>query len=89
MIQREIEKAVNGKPFFINDEETKKPIRLLGLTNEEFYHYYNIWEDFHVTRILPHGQGTLKERRWVIDLIKAFERAYKEVEVFVDRKNSK
>jgi hypothetical protein len=79
MIQREIVNAVSGKPFFYNDPDNHKPVRLQGVNFEEFYYYYLIWEDWHGLKVLPHGKGTLAERRWVIDIIKIFEKVYDEV----------
>jgi hypothetical protein len=83
IIQREIEKAVSGKPFFYNNEDGK-PVRLQGLDFNEFYYYYLIWEDWHVLKVLPHGKGTLSERRWVIDLVKICERTYDQIELLKD-----
>jgi len=88
IIQREIEKAVSGKPFFINDEETKKPIRLECISQIEFYYYYQIWEDYHYFG-LPNGNGTAKERRWLLDLLKIFEKTHKQVKKFIEYKMSR
>lgn len=86
IIQREIVKAVNEKPFFYNDAETGKPIRLDAVSFEEFNFYYQIWEDFFYLKVLPHGKGTLDERRWLIDLIKIFLKTYNSVESMIQEK---
>ncbi len=84
IIQRELKKAVTGQPFFYNRTEDGKPVRLKGVEWEEFFHYYTIWEDFHYIKILPHGKGTLNERRWVLDIIKIFTKAFTSVENFLE-----
>lgn len=83
MIQRQIERAVTGKSFTIYDPDTMEPIRLQGVSWEEFYHYYQIWEDFHYFG-LPQGRGSLEERRWLLDFLKVFTKTHKEVEVFLE-----
>ncbi len=80
IIEKEIVKAVNGKDFFYNDNETGKPVYVSGIKFEDFYYYYIIWEDWHVIGQLPHGKGTLSERRWLLDLLKIFEKANMQVE---------
>ncbi len=82
IIQREIKKAANGQNYFINDEKTGKPIRLQSFTGEEFNYYYKLWEDFHYFG-LPHGKGSAQERRWLLEFLKAFDRAFKDVEAFI------
>ncbi len=88
IIQREIEKAVTGKPFFYNDE-TGKAVYQDAVSSKEFFHYYLIWEDFHYLHVLPHGKGTLHERRWLLELLKIFEKASKQVEHLVELKMSR
>lgn len=83
IIQREIEKAVSGKPFFYNNKDGK-PVRLDGISFNDFYFYYQIWDDWHWLKVLPHGRGTLSERRWVLDLLKIFEKTYLNVEALWD-----
>lgn len=83
IIQREIEKAVSGKPFFYNNRDGK-PVRLEGISFDEFSYYYRIWDDWHWLKILPHGRGTLHERRWLLDLLKIFERTYLQVQALFD-----
>lgn len=89
MIQREIRKAISGKSFFYNDDETGKKVPCEPCESHVFDHYYKIWDDFHVLGILPHGKGTLSERRWVIEIIKTFEKAHGEVVNFIREKSEK
>jgi hypothetical protein len=84
IIQRELVKAMNGKPFFYNDGITGKPVRCEATPWDVFFYYYQLWEDFHVLRVLPHGQGTLAERRWLLDLLKIFEKVFAQVENLKD-----
>lgn len=72
-----------GKPFFYNDKNGK-PVRLEGVSIREFNYYYQIWDDWHYLRVLPHGKGTLHERRWVLDLIKIFEKVYNQIQALLD-----
>lgn len=88
MIQQQIENAVNGLPFTVYDPDTKEPIRLQAVLREEFYHYYQIWEDFHYFG-LPHGRGSSKERRWLLDFLKVFTRTHKQVESFLEMREIK
>jgi len=88
MIRREIEKAVNGKPFTIFDPDTKEPLRLQAVPWEEFYYYYQLWEDFHYFG-LPHGGGTLAERRWLLDFLKVFTRTHEQVNSFLEAREIK
>ena len=88
IIQREIVNAVNGKKFFYNNENGK-PVFCDAVQWDEFYYYYQIWEDFHVLRVLPHGEGTLAERRWLLDLLKIFERTYNATEALIEEKMAK
>ena len=85
IIQREIVNAVNGKKFFYNNENGK-PVFCEAVQWDEFYYYYQIWEDFHVLRVLPHGRGTLDERRWLLDLLKIFERTYNATVALIEEK---
>jgi hypothetical protein len=87
IIQREIERAVSGKPFFYNDKDTGKPIRLQGILFEDFYYYYQIWEDWNVLKVLPHDidQDIKCERRWVLDLLKMFEKVNNQVNNLIDK----
>lgn len=84
IIHREIKKAITGKDFFYNDPQTGKPIRCEGLNYQELMYYVTFWDDFHYLNVLPHGAGTLKERRWLIDTIKMFERCYIGVQNFLE-----
>ena len=68
------------------NSNTGKPVKLDGIEPEEFYYYYLFWEDFHVLKVLPHGQGTLAERRWLIDLLKIFEKNYTQIEILQSAK---
>ena len=88
IIQRAILNAVNGKKFFYNNENGK-PVFCEAVQWDEFYYYYQIWEDFHVLRVLPHGEGTLAERRWLLDLLKIFERTYNATEALIEEKMAK
>ena len=75
IIQREIKKATSGQPFFYNNENGK-PVRCDALPMEEFNFYFQLWDDFHFLKLLPHGKGSAGERRWVIDFIKMFEKIH-------------
>ena len=79
MLQRDIKKAIAGEDFNyynFDGEKISKPIRVEAVNREDFDLCFNLWEDFHYLKLLPHGGGTLKERRWVVDIIKYFEKAY-------------
>ena len=85
MIQREIKKAVRGENFFTNDDETGKPTKLQGIAYQDFIYYYVIWENYHYFG-LPHGSGWGAERQWLLDFIKRFEKTFKNVESFLEKK---
>lgn len=89
MIQREIRKAITGQSFFYNDDETGKPVHVNGCQLVEFNHYYLIWDDYHWLKTLPLGRGTLAERRWVLEIIKSFEKVHKEVVNYIEEQNYK
>jgi len=89
MIQREIRKAITGQSFFYNDEDTGKPVRVEGISIQEFNYYYVLWDDYHWLRTLPHGQGTLAERRWVLETIKIFEKIHKETLNYMEEQQYK
>lgn len=82
IIRREILKAVKGQDFFYTDPKTLKRVDVAGVDEAELNHYVQLWDDFHFLRFLPHGKGTLAERRWVIDIIKIFEKTFIEMENF-------
>ena len=88
IIQREIRKAVRGENFFLNDEETGEPVRVPGVTPECFWYYYKLWENFHYFG-LPQGKGWQAEREWLLEILKAFEKASESVKYFVQDKMSK
>lgn len=89
MIQREIRKAITGQSFFYNDEDTGKSTHVDGMDIQEFNYYYVLWDDYHWLRTLPHGQGTLAERRWVLETIKVFEKIHKETLNFIEEQQYK
>jgi hypothetical protein len=89
MIQREIRRAISGEPFFFNDEESGKSTRVEGCGRDEFNYYFQIWDDFHWLKILPHGKGTLSERRWVLDLIKIFEKSHAETLGWIEARETR
>lgn len=76
IIQREIQKAVRGEDFFYNDEDTGKPVKLIGIDISVFAYYYKLWEDYHYFG-LPGGRGSSSERRWLLEHLKTFEKAYR------------
>lgn len=86
IIQREIKKAVAGNNFFYNSAKNGKPVRCDGITLEEFNYYLQLWDDFHFLKLLPHGQGSGRERRWVIDFIKMFEKIHMSVNNYLTDK---
>jgi len=86
MIQREIRRAIKGEPFFFNDDETGKSTKVEGCSREEFNYYFQIWDDFHWLKILPHGKGSLSERRWVLDIIKTFEKSHAEIVAYIEER---
>ena len=85
MIQREVKKAITGQNFFYNNEEGK-PVRCEGVHYSELMYYAMFWDDFHYLKVLPSGRGTLAERRWVIDIIKMFEKIFIEIQNFLEDK---
>lgn len=88
IIQREIKKAIDGKDFFYQDGKTLEKVACQGVSFQDFLYYYRIWEDFHYFG-LPHGRGSVNERRWVLDIIKIFEKANQSVQVFIEDRMSK
>ena len=86
IIQREIGKAGRGEPFFYNDGETGKPVRVPAVPAEAFAYYFQIWDDFHYLHTLPHGRGTLSERRWLVDMLKIFEKSHIEVQNHIEER---
>lgn len=88
IIQREVRKAVNGENFFINDENTGKPIRLQGVNREAWVYYYKLWEDFHYFG-LQGGAGSGSERRWYLEFIKTFEKSYKDTVAYIEAREMK
>jgi len=92
MIQREIKKALAGQDFFFYDfygDRIGKPIRVQGTDIEAFNYYFTVWDDFHYLRMLPHGRGTLAERRWVVDIIKVFEKAHMSTKNFIEEQEAR
>lgn len=89
MIQREIRRAIAGESFFFNDDEDGKATRVEGCSREEFNYYFQIWDDFHWLKILPHGKGSLAERRWVLDIIKTFEKSHAETLAWIEERESR
>jgi len=89
IIQREVKKAIAGEDFFFNDSETGKPKRVEGITHNILNEYVQLWDDFHYLKVLPHGKGTLSERRWVLDAIKALEKTFIETEFFIEEQAHK
>lgn len=89
MIQREIKKAISGQSFFFNDDETGKKVPIDGCKPEEFNFYYLLWDDYHWLKTLPHGEGTLTERRWVLEIIKMFEKTHTEVIRYIEERNDR
>lgn len=88
MIQREIRKAISGQSFFYNDEETGKSVRVDGISVEEFNHYYLLWDDYHWLKKTPIDidKDITSERRWVLDIIKLFEKTHKEVLNYIEER---
>ncbi len=80
---------MRGENFFINDERTGKPIRLQAVEAMAFSYYYKLWEDWHYFQTLPHGRGTMSERRWLLEFLKAFDRVYRDVENFIQIREMK
>jgi hypothetical protein len=87
MIQREIRKAITGQSFFYNDEESGKAVHVEGIQIADFNSYYLLWDDYHWLKTLPHGKGTLSERRWVLESIKLFEKTHKEILNYIEERN--
>ena len=81
IIQREVQKAISGKPFFYNDGESGKPVRCDEVQEHELKYFVDLWDNYHYFG-LPHGSGWASERQWLLNVLKAFERAYKETQNF-------
>lgn len=81
IIQREIKKAISGKPFFYNDGDTGKPIMCEGIQEHEIKYYVDIWDNYHYFG-LPHAGGWAEERQWLLNFLKVFERAFKDTQNF-------
>jgi hypothetical protein len=88
IIQREIRKAITGKDFFINDEDTGEAIRLTGISINDFHYYYKIWENYHYFG-LPHNSGWSEERQWLLEFLKIFEKNYNSCKNLIEVKMSK
>ena len=88
IIQREIKRAVTGQNFFYNNSHGK-PVRCEAVDMGEFNFYFQLWDDFHFLKLLPHGRGSADERRWVIDFIKMFEKIHIAVNNFLEEKAQK
>jgi len=89
IIQREIKKAVRGESFFYNRKSDGKPVFCEGLEMEAFNFYFQLWDDFHFLKLLPHGKGSADERRWVIDFIKMFEKIHISVQNFINDRDQR
>jgi len=85
IIQREIKKAVDGRPFFYNCPETRKPIYCEAVAADEFFYYYKLWENFYYFG-LPLNRGWASEREWLIEFLKVFIKTHKAVENFLEIK---
>jgi len=88
IIRREIKRATSGQNFFYNNEKGK-PVRCDAVNMEEFNFYFQLWDDFHFLKLLPHGKGSADERRWVIDFIKLFEKIHIATNNFLEEKAQK
>lgn len=73
--QGEIKKALEGRSFFTIGD-LGEDVLFPGIEIEQYLQYHGIWEDFHYTRCLPHGGGTLHEPKWIIDVIKIGEQSW-------------
>jgi hypothetical protein len=85
MIQREVNKAVNGQDFFINDKDTGKPKRYMAVDYAVFLHYFKMWEGFHFFGY-PQGLNWLEAPEWFNEIIKAFQNAYIGIQNFKDER---
>jgi hypothetical protein len=78
-----IKRFHDGKYFTIlHPEKNEIIIENSAELQGAFWHYYNLYDDFRVFGILPHGKGTLDEPDWYKQIIKTFDRLHKELEEF-------
>jgi hypothetical protein len=84
---RQIKNFAEYKNFFVKITDGKD---VEIESNEQlfiaFNYYYEIWDNWKQFKILPHGNGTLDELPWVLDLIKSFNNTYKEIELYYEKK---
>jgi len=50
-----------------------------------FEYYYDIWVNWYHFKVLPHDQGTLGEKPWVLDFLRYFDNIHSSITEF-DRK---
>jgi len=78
---------MSHKSFKITDENNKQiDIIVDENTYYIFEFYYNIFDNWQVFKILPHGRGTIDELPWVLDFLKYFNYIHKEIEYFLNKK---
>lgn len=88
IIQREIRKAQSGKDFFINDDDTGKPIRYSGVSWDDFVYYYKIWENYNYFGY-PYGMDWTEARTWFNEFLKSFDKVKEQCNVLIEKRMSK
>jgi len=88
IIQREIQKAVNGKSFKVYEytEEGKKsktPEVLPGIQYETFVYYYKLWQNYSFFGY-PQGMNWLESPQWFNDLLIMFQNASVKIQNLID-----
>ena len=69
IIQGQLEKALNGKTFFVFDRENKKSF-LPSCEADVFWFYYDVFENCENFG-LPRGRGWLDEPPWLLLFLRA------------------
>ena len=88
IIQREIGKAVAGKPFFVNGEETGKPERFAGVSYIVFRRYYDLWDNYHYFGY-PNKLDWRDAAPWFNLILKRFENTFKRVDIMLEKRAMK
>jgi hypothetical protein len=85
IIQRELEKALSGKPFFVNSNETGKPDKLPAVDYSDFLYYYELWDNFHYFGY-PQNMDWTESPKWFNDVLKYFENSFIQVQNMIEEK---
>ena len=85
----QMKKCILGQGYTIINGDTNEDIPMPAVSEEEFEHYYDIFDTIFQTSILPEKGGTNDQLPWVIPLFKAFKRGYENTQVALELKAMK